>query len=484
MTGQIRLSLRAKLVSFVVIFIVVFVSFSAITITTLQRFKVDGPVYHQIVDGKDLVADVLPPPMYIIEPYLVALEMLAKADEQDIRASVARSQALRREFEERQRYWKNRLPDGPAKTLVLNDLNQSAYDFFTACDEQYTPLIKAGEKEKATRFAQEVLAKKYVAQREIVDRLVKMLLENDATLQSEAAGAIKGRISLILIVGIIAGLGFCVLAWAVTRSITGPINKALDVLTSGAHQISSASSQVSSASQSLAQGASEQASSLEETSSALEEMASMTRQNADNANQANTMAKDANTTALAGVESMKRMSEAIDKIKNSASETAKIIKTIDEIAFQTNLLALNAAVEAARAGEAGKGFAVVAEEVRNLARRSAEAAKNTADLIEGATKNAEAGVSVTERSRQKPPKDPGSGVQGRHADRRDRGGVEGTIAGDRPGEHGGVRDGQGGPEERGERRGVGERLRGVVLPGPGTFRHGPRTHRPLSAAQA
>ena len=126
MTDQTRLSLRAKLVSFVVIFIVVFVSFSAITITTLQRFKVDGPVYHQIVDGKDLVADVLPPPMYIIEPYLVALEMLAQADEQDIRASVARSQALRSEFEERQRYWKNRLPDGPAKTLVLNDLNQSA----------------------------------------------------------------------------------------------------------------------------------------------------------------------------------------------------------------------------------------------------------------------------------------------------------------------------------------------------------------------
>ena len=121
----------------------------------------------------------------------------------------------------------------------------------------------------------------------------------------------------------------------------------------------------------------------------------MTRQNADNANQANATAKQAADLAGTGVESMKRMTEAIDKIKNSASETAKIIKTIDEIAFQTNLLALNAAVEAARAGEAGKGFAVVAEEVRNLARRSAEAAKNTADLIEGSQKNAEAGVTVT-----------------------------------------------------------------------------------------
>ena len=186
-----------------------------------------------------------------------------------------------------------------------------------------------------------------------------------------------------------------VIGFFVSRSIALPLRRLVDGMSAASDQTASASGQVSSASQSLAQGASEQASSLEETSSALEEMASMTRQNADNANQANTMAKDANSTALDGVESMKRMSEAIDKIKNSASETAKIIKTIDEIAFQTNLLALNAAVEAARAGEAGKGFAVVAEEVRNLARRSAEAAKNTADLIEGSTKNAEAGVAVT-----------------------------------------------------------------------------------------
>ena len=209
----------------------------------------------------------------------------------------------------------------------------------------------------------------------------------------ESTMASTNRLSIIIsLAAIILGI---VLAIVISRSITGPINKVIAGLTGGSDQVTQASNQVSSASQSLAQGASEQASSLEETSSALEQMASMTRQNADNANQANAMAKDANSTALEGVDSMKRMSEAIERIKNSSSETAKIIKTIDEIAFQTNLLALNAAVEAARAGEAGKGFAVVAEEVRNLARRSAEAAKNTAALIEGATKNAEAGVAVT-----------------------------------------------------------------------------------------
>ncbi|MFH1550554.1 MAG: methyl-accepting chemotaxis protein, partial [Planctomycetota bacterium] len=197
------------------------------------------------------------------------------------------------------------------------------------------------------------------------------------------------------IVSVIAGIASLVLAVFLTRSITRPINRIIEGLTSGAEQTASASGQVSSASQSLAEGASEQAAGIEETSSSLEEMSSMTKQNAANAQQANTLAKDARNVADKGSEAMGRMSKAIDDIKKSSEETSKIIKTIDEIAFQTNLLALNAAVEAARAGEAGKGFAVVAEEVRNLAQRSAEAARNTSDLIEGAVKNAENGVNIS-----------------------------------------------------------------------------------------
>jgi methyl-accepting chemotaxis protein len=164
-----------------------------------------------------------------------------------------------------------------------------------------------------------------------------------------------------------------------------------------ADQVASATSQIAAGNQSLAQGSSEQASSIEEVSSSLQEMASMTRQSAGNAKEARLVAEQAKGAADKGMASMAEMSEAINKIKESSDATAKIVKTIDEIAFQTNLLALNAAVEAARAGEAGKGFAVVAEEVRNLAMRSAEAAKNTADLIEGAVRNAEAGVSLNQQ---------------------------------------------------------------------------------------
>ena len=161
-------------------------------------------------------------------------------------------------------------------------------------------------------------------------------------------------------------------------------------------QVASASAQIGTGSQALAQGASEQASSLEEISSSLQEMASMTKQNTGNAIEAKGLTENTKQSTMRGVESMNRLSEAVRAIKSSSDQTAKIVKTIDEIAFQTNLLALNAAVEAARAGEAGKGFAVVAEEVRNLAMRSAEAAKNTANLIEESSKNADNGVAFNQ----------------------------------------------------------------------------------------
>jgi methyl-accepting chemotaxis protein len=176
----------------------------------------------------------------------------------------------------------------------------------------------------------------------------------------------------------------------------GALEEALFQVSEAVVQVSSASGQISSGSQSLAEGASEQASALEEVSSSLEEMSSMTKQNADNAGQANHLSKNARESAEKGNVAVQKMNEAIERIKTSSDQTAKIIKTIDEIAFQTNLLALNAAVEAARAGEAGKGFSVVAEEVRNLARRSAEAAKDTADMIEESTTNAENGVLISE----------------------------------------------------------------------------------------
>ncbi|MFC1553597.1 methyl-accepting chemotaxis protein [candidate division KSB1 bacterium] len=172
------------------------------------------------------------------------------------------------------------------------------------------------------------------------------------------------------------------------------LNDILSQVAQSSDQVTSGSGQVSSASQSLSQGATEQASSLEEISSSMQEIGSQTKLNAENADQANKLSTTARSSAEEGNRQMDEMNNAMEEINKSSQEIKKVIKVIDEIAFQTNLLALNAAVEAARAGVHGKGFAVVADEVRNLAQRSAEAARETTDLIEGSAKKVETGTKL------------------------------------------------------------------------------------------
>ena len=176
------------------------------------------------------------------------------------------------------------------------------------------------------------------------------------------------------------------------------LSDALADVAGSAEQVAVASQQIASGSQLLAQGTSEQAAAVEEVSASLQEVSSMSQQNATNAQEAKGMAERGRTSVKSGIDSMDRLTAAIQKIKESSDATARIVKTIDEIAFQTNLLALNAAVEAARAGDAGKGFAVVADEVRSLAIRSAEAAKSTAALIEEGVQASGTGVALNAES--------------------------------------------------------------------------------------
>lgn len=173
---------------------------------------------------------------------------------------------------------------------------------------------------------------------------------------------------------------------------TKALEHAMGEVSSASEQVSSAARQISSGSQNMANSATTRASALEEIAASVEELTATSRSSADQAEQARANAEQARTSANAGMSNMGQLSESILRIKSSADETAKIVKTIDEIAFQTNLLALNAAVEAARAGDAGRGFTVVAEEVRNLAQRSAEAARTTAELIAQSVRSAEDGV--------------------------------------------------------------------------------------------
>lgn len=217
--------------------------------------------------------------------------------------------------------------------------------------------------------------------------------EGEASAQSASSGK-----ALLMVFGAVASALGLFMAFFITRSIIKPINRVVAGVTEGADQVASASSQVSVSGQKLAEGASQQAAAIEETSASIEEMSSMTQNNANNARESSQLMTEASQTVLQAGRSMEMLTASMGEISKASEETFKIIKTIDEIAFQTNLLALNAAVEAARAGEAGAGFAVVADEVRNLAMRAAEAAKDTADLIEGTVKKVKEGSEIVKKT--------------------------------------------------------------------------------------
>ncbi|MFW8601647.1 methyl-accepting chemotaxis protein [Desulfobacterota bacterium M19] len=223
-----------------------------------------------------------------------------------------------------------------------------------------------------------------------VNKTNKILQDNIAAEKNDIIRIMAASTRQLTIWFIGLALGFIILLcltiyFCLQRLVIRPISTIGHELTETTVRVSDASGELSGSSQSLADDSSAQAASLEEVSASMEEIATMTRQNSDNAGQCDSLMKEVSQVVNKANESIIRQTESMAAISSASEETSKIIKTIDEIAFQTNLLALNAAVEAARAGEAGAGFAVVADEVRSLAMRSAEAAKNTTQLIEETT---------------------------------------------------------------------------------------------------
>ncbi len=258
-------------------------------------------------------------------------------------------------------------------------------------------LVQEGRREEALEFNASALRPAFNTFEESLDALAQRTMAEglDAGSKLDASANLTVKAALVSAAAVLF-LSLFASRWIV-HSLGRVLGRVAASLEEGSNQVAAAAAQVAASSQSLAEGASEQAASLEETSSSLEEMSSMTKRNSESAAKANTLARDTRTAADAGAMDMQAMKAAMQEIKQSSDDIAKIVKTIDEIAFQTNILALNAAVEAARAGTAGAGFAVVADEVRALAQRSAIAARETADKIDGAIVKTTQGVEISEK---------------------------------------------------------------------------------------
>ncbi|MEW6658280.1 MAG: methyl-accepting chemotaxis protein [Thermodesulfobacteriota bacterium] len=274
-----------------------------------------------------------------------------------------------------------------------------AKEFFGIRDGQFIPAIEKGDKNKARQLIQSELRPRYEKHQLAMEPVVKMTERELAQNESAISRLVSQRIFLLLILGVGIMVIASLFGWYLTEQvIVKQLKRLISSVTESSTQVSAGALQVSGASQSLAEGAAQQASSLEETTASLEEMGSMTQQNADNANQANVLVTESGRVVERANASMSDLTNSMKEISLASHETAKIIKTVDEIAFQTNLLALNAAVEAARAGDAGAGFAVVADEVRSLAMRAADAAQKTAGLIENTVAKVQEGSELVYRT--------------------------------------------------------------------------------------
>ena len=432
------LKLSQRIAVLVALFSLGFAVYGIWSFKTLNELKVNGHLYQRIIQSKDLIADVLPPPEYILESYLLGFQMLMAEDTAEHDKLIEQFTRLKNEYDTRHTFWIKEKLDSELANALLVQAHEPALAFYAAAQNQLIPAMRARDR-AAALAAMAKMKQAYDQHLLAINRVVALSNQRAEATEASSNERIATATTLLLLI-LATSLGTAIAgAVCISKSITGPLRDAVNVANAvaagelqghidtdhkdepgqllaalnrmkdslsgtvgrirlSADTISTVSSEVAAGNMDLSSRTVAQASTLAHTSSALQQLTGTVQQNAGNAQQANLIALKASGFAVDGGQVVGSVIATMASIQESSRRIVDIIGMIDGIAFQTNILALNAAVEAARAGEHGRGFAVVAAEVRSLAQRSAGAAKEIKGLIADTVDKIDAGSGLVDEA--------------------------------------------------------------------------------------
>ncbi len=450
MSNSNNVKLQTKQYILLGICLVGFVIFGAFAYQTLNTVKVNGPLYKEIAQDKDLIADVLPPPEYIIEADLVTFQMATETDKVALEDLVRRSRTLKEDYETRHAFWANTLPEGPLRQVMIDTSYRSAMEFFEVRDREFIPAVLKGDRAKAKALAEGILKQKYDEHRRAIDQVVKLATEKSKANEERAASLIRARASsmILLVVAIIIILSLIARYWIIrpiswslrrvdgelrtlvagdadlTRRIPIRGNDEVENLASSVNDlmqklstlvkrvqesgilVTSSATQIAASSKQLEATMAEQVASSNEVVSAVKEISGTAKELSTTMNEVTDMSEKTAISARSGriglgrmetsigqmEEASKSISDKLAVINDKASNITTVVTTINKVADQTNLLSLNAAIEAEKAGEFGLGFGVVAREIRRLADQTALATLDIEKMVKEMRSAVSAGV--------------------------------------------------------------------------------------------
>lgn len=350
------------------------VLFGFLSYYTLEKLKIKGPYYDKIVLSQDLIADVLPPPEYIIESYLLAFQQIEEATSRGLDKLIARSEKLRQEYEDRHRFWEQNIPEGHLKDIFIVQSNKIVEEFFDIYQNSFLPALKSNNKDKAHSILMGPLTEKYNQHRAIIDEVIKVTTKQSEDIESEVTDIYNKSLNLSLAVWILSFIVGGIIAWAIAHAITQKVN---DIITG----IVPISVEISNRMDQQAHVVAQQSSAVQETTATMNELSvsfkhteSLASESSERAKNALKVSEEGNSTVKVMTEGLANHKEKVSAILEQIIRLSELIQQIHSIAAvtsnltnQTNILALNAAVQAVHVKQQSEGFSVIANEIRKLA---------------------------------------------------------------------------------------------------------------------